>query len=137
MFTHRKNDLLTMGQKYNVKKCAHLNLQKSNHEHLVRFFWVIWCTYYQICKNHGSQLPKSMCMIGMRIHGEQQPFISTSYLYVVPFLTVFITSLCQFFLALNDSRSQIQQFLPSHFIKIVFTFKYNSAVESKVTFLYE
>ena len=62
MFTHRKNDLLTMGQKYNVKKCAHLNLQKSNHEHLVRFFLVIWCTYYQICKNHGSQLPESMGM---------------------------------------------------------------------------
>ena len=62
MFTHRKNDLLTMGQKYNVKMCAHLNLQKSFREQLVRFFWVIWCTYYQICKNHGSQLPESMGM---------------------------------------------------------------------------
>ena len=44
MFTHGKNDLLTMGQKYNVKMCAHLNLQKSVREQLVRFFWVTGLT---------------------------------------------------------------------------------------------
>ena len=87
MFTHGKNDLLTMGQKYNVKMCAHLNLQKSFREQLVRFFWVIWCTYYQICKNHGSQLPESMGM-GQGYRESSIPLLVHHIYMLIPILSV-------------------------------------------------
>ena len=81
MFTHGKFDLLTMGQKYNVKS-ARTTMDKNRFvSRLVWFSWDIWCTYYKNCKNHGSQVCISMGM-GIRIQREQHPFIRTPYLYV-------------------------------------------------------
>ena len=46
MFTHGKIDLLTMGQKYNVKSVRTTMDKNRFVSRLVWFFWVIWCTYY-------------------------------------------------------------------------------------------